>query len=617
MQKELIQTGGKMKAIRERVESQPNLDVSPDQDANSADRDAAEQTLLTQRLQEQYGHDQVTDAISGEDTSPMGTLILAEWALGTAGLDSLVDGEGGSAQQVFSTLHSDDWAATSAAVLSRHETSNQPGHAHLAAELIRRSRGQRLPADVAARLSAALGADISDAVIHTDSAAAQAAAAVNAHAFATGKDVFFGQNKYRPGTREGDELLAHELTHVVQDAEGRIPAASGQGLTVSSPTDSHEREAETVAHEAMDMLYGTTAGLGDVGLDAPDHAEQTEALASTGTASLLSRDEDQSYPGLHSLATDARDLMDPELWILLFSNVPVSTEERQRLRDEQMEHSDSNLSTEEVARVRELIPEHLELMGDMGCSEAEIESERAWLYQALSTRTAYLSQRNNDQGQGINDVMCNLTTLANVLIHNGVRNPDPMRQLEDVLEERLGELVAAGEATNRYTWNDWPKLASELGLELTDYLNPGKATNSAEELELFCLDTVRPILERGGSVIAGINQGKANQADTQATDKGHIIRVKWVREDGVIIDDPYGNWANEQGDIRRWYWSANSNLWRISFDRNEGAQETTDQGVQSADQSDGFGDPGIGADMFVNWEAAHQVKMFKNWMHTK
>jgi hypothetical protein len=289
MRKEPTQSGGKLRAIRERVEDQPGLDQAPDRSPDQAEQESAEQALLTQRLQAQYGHEQVTDALTGQDHGPMGTLILAEWALGTAGLPGLMDGPAAVPGQVFSTLQSEAWAETSAAILSRHETSTAPGHAHLAAELIRRSRGTRLPAEVAARLSAALGTDISDAVIHTDSAAAEAAQAVNAHAFATGRDVFFGAGEYKPGTREGDELLAHELTHVVQDAEGRIPQASGEGLTVSSPSDSHEREAEAAGREAMDVLHGA----GDVELTAMEGPAEgeTEALVTTGPASLLSRNQ--------------------------------------------------------------------------------------------------------------------------------------------------------------------------------------------------------------------------------------------------------------------------------------------------------------------------------------
>jgi Domain of unknown function (DUF4157) len=52
--------------------------------------------------------------------------------------------------------------------------------------------------------------------IHTDSASAAAARAVDATAFTVGSDIFFGAGRFRPGTPDGDRLLAHELTHVVQ-----------------------------------------------------------------------------------------------------------------------------------------------------------------------------------------------------------------------------------------------------------------------------------------------------------------------------------------------------------------------------------------------------------------
>ena len=54
--------------------------------------------------------------------------------------------------------------------------------------------------------------------IHTGEQAARAAAAVNALAFTVGSDIVFGANRYSPGTPAGDHLLAHELTHVVQQS---------------------------------------------------------------------------------------------------------------------------------------------------------------------------------------------------------------------------------------------------------------------------------------------------------------------------------------------------------------------------------------------------------------
>ncbi|MDQ4048465.1 MAG: DUF4157 domain-containing protein, partial [Actinomycetota bacterium] len=64
-------------------------------------------------------------------------------------------------------------------------------------------------------------------------------------AFTVGSDVFFAAGEYRPGTPAGDELIAHELTHVVQQ---RGAPLSGP-LTVSQPGDALEREAEALARD--------------------------------------------------------------------------------------------------------------------------------------------------------------------------------------------------------------------------------------------------------------------------------------------------------------------------------------------------------------------------------
>jgi len=256
---------------------------------------------IRQNLQAKFGHAEVDMALSGEDHSPSGTFILSEWAMGTAGLGSLTEESPEAGAHIHGMLRSEEWGQTAAGIISRYATSNEPAHAHLAVELIRRSRGQRLPRDVTARLSSALGVDISDAIIHTDTAAAQAAEAVNAHAFATGKDVFFAAGKFQPGTKDGDELLAHELTHVVQDAEGRIPYTSGEGLTVSTPNQTHEREAERAGSEAASMLHDS--GMADhmdlsaelsVGDEGLDHGLQT-----TEGGDVLHRSSDD-FEALHT-----------------------------------------------------------------------------------------------------------------------------------------------------------------------------------------------------------------------------------------------------------------------------------------------------------------------------
>ncbi|NOZ70116.1 MAG: DUF4157 domain-containing protein [Deferribacteres bacterium] len=66
------------------------------------------------------------------------------------------------------------------------------------------------------------GADFSSVRVHTDSNAVQMNRQLNAQAFTYGKDIYFGAGRYSPGTASGRRLLAHELTHVVQQKYGTL-----------------------------------------------------------------------------------------------------------------------------------------------------------------------------------------------------------------------------------------------------------------------------------------------------------------------------------------------------------------------------------------------------------
>jgi hypothetical protein len=107
-----------------------------------------------------------------------------------------------------------------------------------------RGAGSGLDAGVANKLSPSLG-DLSDVSVHTDDTAHDLNHAVSAKAFATGTDVYFAKDQYKPNTSDGDKLIAHELAHVVQQ---RGAPTSGP-LTVSNPGDAMENEAESVADQ--------------------------------------------------------------------------------------------------------------------------------------------------------------------------------------------------------------------------------------------------------------------------------------------------------------------------------------------------------------------------------
>lgn len=79
-----------------------------------------------------------------------------------------------------------------------------------------KGKGQALPDEVKAFLEAELGADFSEVVIHTDSEAVAMNKELNALAFTNGFDIYFNAGQYRPDSKAGQKLLAHELTHVIQ-----------------------------------------------------------------------------------------------------------------------------------------------------------------------------------------------------------------------------------------------------------------------------------------------------------------------------------------------------------------------------------------------------------------
>ena len=112
--------------------------------------------------------------------------------------------------------------------------------------------GQPLDERTRAEMQARLGGDFSSVRVHIGDAAAKSAAAVHARAYTLGDAVVFGADAYAPGSLEGQRVLAHELVHVQQQRRG-FAVGPGIGLAVSDPGDLFEREAESVADQALQV----------------------------------------------------------------------------------------------------------------------------------------------------------------------------------------------------------------------------------------------------------------------------------------------------------------------------------------------------------------------------
>lgn len=110
-----------------------------------------------------------------------------------------------------------------------------------------RGGGQSLDGGVQTKMGGAMGSDFSGVRIHTGSESNQLNEQLGAKAFTTGNDVFFRDGEYNPSSSSGQELIAHELTHVVQQGSGAVPS-SGK-MAVNAPGDQFEQEADSVAKQ--------------------------------------------------------------------------------------------------------------------------------------------------------------------------------------------------------------------------------------------------------------------------------------------------------------------------------------------------------------------------------
>ncbi|MEO1417726.1 MAG: DUF4157 domain-containing protein [Bacteroidota bacterium] len=87
--------------------------------------------------------------------------------------------------------------------------------------------GQALPTSTQSRMEQGFGANFQDVRVHTGTNAVQMSQSIGAQAFTHGKDIYFNEGKYQPGTSEGDHLIAHELTHTVQQSGVQRKANNG------------------------------------------------------------------------------------------------------------------------------------------------------------------------------------------------------------------------------------------------------------------------------------------------------------------------------------------------------------------------------------------------------
>lgn len=153
-----------------------------------------------------------------------------------------------------------------------------------------------LPASLRSRMEGALGADFSAVQVFASS---ELPAAVGARAFARGNELHFAAGQYDPGSSAGQELIGHELTHVVQQRQGRVAATQqhkGAGAAAINDDASLEAEADAMGAKAA---HGPGAG----GASGPAHGTAPAGgAASAGGVMQLKRGEATSIAAARTFA---------------------------------------------------------------------------------------------------------------------------------------------------------------------------------------------------------------------------------------------------------------------------------------------------------------------------
>ena len=118
----------------------------------------------------------------------------------------------------------------------------------------KRGKGGKLDENIANQAGQTMGQDFGEVNVHTDAQSDVLASQLGAKAFTTGNDIFFKQGEYNPASGEGQHLIAHELTHVVQ--QGASTPSLQSKMSVNDPNDQYEAEADKVADMVMAQPEG-------------------------------------------------------------------------------------------------------------------------------------------------------------------------------------------------------------------------------------------------------------------------------------------------------------------------------------------------------------------------
>ncbi|MBI9044440.1 MAG: DUF4157 domain-containing protein [Anaerolineaceae bacterium] len=191
-------------------------------------------------------------------------------------------------------------------LMASNETDQDSGSGSAVENAIKQERGQgqRLDNQVRTQMEPSLGANFGNVNVHTDAKADTLSRSLNARAFTSGQDVFFRQGAFNPGSSSGRELIAHELTHVVQQNGDKVQ----NKLSVNRPGDKYEQEADRVA-AAVIQNEGQAAPsrTGAANMQRQDDEEEPQTKLESGVLQPQAEEDEETQTKLESDSIQRQD----------------------------------------------------------------------------------------------------------------------------------------------------------------------------------------------------------------------------------------------------------------------------------------------------------------------
>ncbi len=278
-------------------------------------------------------------------------------------------------------------------VLQRKSTIQmRPGIDAFPVDLRRKSGGSPLPKDVQAKMERALGASFADVRVHVG----PEASSIGAIAFTWGSDIHFAPGQYNPHTPQGQFLLGHELTHVVQQRAGRVSNPFGSGVAV---VQDHALEAEA---DRLGRIAATGFPISVVGSPSVSNGSR-EAGRSSGVIN-----QKPAAPFAYAIGPAMRDGSGWHINVAAVGRSERVGSVRITPRDKTAYISDLEVATEHRRNglATQLVQAAMRTARSQGYSTAQLEARPGTnsdlsqpslvsMYQRLGFRTTGLSRRGN------------------------------------------------------------------------------------------------------------------------------------------------------------------------------------------------------------------------------